>query len=160
MTDAEDRLTDALDVLTPKQRKWAEAYAGVACGNGVKACELAGYSGTYSTMAVQAHHNIRNPKIIYVLEMLQESDPLVMGRSERLRTLSRIARGDESEEKVTATGEVVVARASLSDRMKAIEALSKAAGEHIPKKTDGTGSLPVELTIEQLLELAQHGKAK
>lgn len=130
--DDGSELAELLAALTVKQRRWAEAYAGEAAGNGVKACEMAGYGGSKADKSCQSWQNYRNPKIRAVLDAFQESDPLVAGRVERLRFVTRVFRGEEKDEKIV-DGKVIEVRASVADRLKAYDALSKAAGEHIPK---------------------------
>jgi len=50
-------------MLTRKQRLWAEAYMGECKGNAVESTKKAGYKGSYSSLAVQGHDNLNNPKI-------------------------------------------------------------------------------------------------
>jgi phage terminase small subunit len=155
----DDAETQALlDKLTPKQRRWAEAYAGEAAGNGTKAAQIAGYSGTREQFAVIAYNNVRNPKIRAVLDAWTESDSLVCGRVERLRILAAIARGDAYDEKLDGQGNRVELRVATKDRLAAIKALAEAAGEHIQRTNVEVTGLPEGATIAQLLELAAAGK--
>lgn len=147
-----------LDKLTPKQRRWAEAYAGEASGNGAKAAKIAGYSGTMEQMAVVGYRNARNVHIRAVLDAWTEADPLVIGRVERLRLLAAIARGDAYDEKLDAQGCKVELRCATKDRLAAIKALAEAAGEHIQRANVEVTGLPEGATIAQLLELAAAGK--
>lgn len=139
--DDDDAETQALiDKLTPKQRRWAEAYVGEAAGNGAKAARIAGYSGDNEQMAVVGWRNTRNDSIRAVLDAWTESDPLVTGRIERLRLLAAIARGDAYDEKLDAQGNRVLLRVQTKDRLQALKALAEAAGEYIQRhevKVDG-----------------------
>jgi len=54
--------TEALPRLTQKQAKWVVAYLSNG-GNATKAAKAAGYKGSYRTLAVQGHENLKNPKI-------------------------------------------------------------------------------------------------
>lgn len=54
--------------LTPKQRKFMEAYMGPALGNAKKAAELAGYKGTDNTLRAVGSENLRKPAIRVALE--------------------------------------------------------------------------------------------
>lgn len=74
--------------LTLKQKRFAEYF--VASGNGVSSAELAGYEGSYSTLGVTAHDNLKKPKIQkYISELTSESG---MKAKEVLQRLSNIAR--------------------------------------------------------------------
>jgi len=52
--------------LSRKQLAFVEQY--VALGNGTEAARRAGYSGSANALGVQAHHNIRHPKIAPLIE--------------------------------------------------------------------------------------------
>ena len=52
--------------LTGKQRLFIEAY--LQCFNGVEAARRAGYQGSYSTLGVTAHDNLKNPKVKSVID--------------------------------------------------------------------------------------------
>jgi phage terminase small subunit len=157
--DDEEALKELLDVLTPKQRKWAEAYAGEARGNGTKAAEIAGYSGTREQLAVIAYNNVRNPKIRAVLDAWTESDPLVCGRVERMQILAAIARGEAYDEKLDGQGMRVEIRVATKDRLAALKALAEAAGEYIQRhehKIEGDlerlGMKDLEAELNKLLK--------
>lgn len=155
----DDAETQALlDRLTPKQRRWAEAYAGEAKGNAAKAARIAGYSGDNEQLAITGYHNARNPKIRAVLEAWSESDDLMCGRIERMQMLAAIARGEAYDEKLDSHGNRVELRVTTKDRLAAIKALAEAAGEHIQRANVEVTGLPEGATIAQLLELAAAGK--
>lgn len=76
--------------LTTRQKMFIDYYVGVANLNATRACELAGYKGTYNQLAVQGSVNIRNPNIkARIEEMLNKQ---VMSASETLTILSKQAR--------------------------------------------------------------------
>ncbi len=76
--------------LTPMQKKFADAY--ISTLNGVKSAEIAGYKGGYHQLGVQAHQNLKKPKIRqYVNERLET---FVMPANEILARLSEQAAGN------------------------------------------------------------------
>lgn len=133
--------SDAWDELTLLQQRFVDAYMGEANGNGVKACRLAGYKGQETTLASQASTNIRLPKIRAALDARIENDPLTVGRVERQRMLSRIARGEMKEEPGITP---------IRTRMDALDMLARSQGESIAHVQVG-GSL--ELTSMPLAKL-------
>jgi phage terminase small subunit len=104
---------------------------------------------------------LRRPRVQSAMAARVEGDELVGGRIERLRYLTRVMRGEETEERVVQTKEgaqVVQVRLSARDRMHACEMLAKAAGEHLPKApgtNDGAGF--AGMSVQQLFELATKG---
>lgn len=79
--------------LTGKQRLFVEYY--LQTWNAVKAARLAGYKGSYETLGVMGHDNLKKPKIKEAIDKrLQE---LVMDTNEILNRLSQQARGSISE---------------------------------------------------------------
>jgi hypothetical protein len=85
-----EALNDLARALTPKERAFAEAYAGSARGNATKAAEMAGYrAGKIHTLTSIGSENLRKPDIrAYV-------DALLMAHSrsqaEVIREVSDIA---------------------------------------------------------------------
>lgn len=76
--------------LTGKQLLWAQAY--IVTLNETEASRRAGYKGNDNVLAVQGHHNIRNPKIMaYVRDALRHH---AMSAEEVLVRLSDIGRND------------------------------------------------------------------
>lgn len=146
-----------LDALTEKQRRFCEAYAGEAAGNGVRACELAGYEGNKVTLASVAYENIRKPQIRAVLAAFQEQDPLVPSRIDALRDLGRIQRGEVSNWKMTGTGELVELPTTPEQMIAAIQELGKLRGDYVTKvaNTNAAGDDVEGLPLAQLLALAR-----
>lgn len=159
--DDDKEVMELLDKLTPKQRRWAEAYVGEACGNGAKAARIAGYTGTMEQMAVVGWRNARNESIRAVLDAWTESDPLVTGRIERLRLLAAIARGDAYDERLDNQGGRVEIRVATRDRLAALKALAEASGEYIQrhehKLESGLESLGMSDLKRELEELLKGG---
>jgi phage terminase small subunit len=78
------------DRLTGKQQIWADAY--IVTLNETESSRLAGYKGDDNVLAVQGHHNLRNPKIMaYVRERLEQH---AMSAEEVLVRLTDIGRND------------------------------------------------------------------
>lgn len=156
---ADEAIEEADSALSEKERRFCDAYMSPeAAGNGVKACRLAGYKGSDAVLATTAWRLLRKADIKASLDARLEHDPLVAGRVERLRLLTEIVRGELTEERLDTRGEVHVIKPSLADRMKALEALAKAAGEHVQRSSVEVHGLPENATIAQLLELAQAGR--
>jgi phage terminase small subunit len=78
------------DKLTGKQSKFVDAY--IICLNGTEAARRAGYSGDDNGLAVQAHENLRNTKIIRAIDA--RLAVFAMPANEVLIHLTDIARGD------------------------------------------------------------------
>ena len=158
MSDS-NAVAEADEDLTDMQRKFVDAYMGEAKGNGTQSCRLAGYAGADTVLATQACRMLRLPHIRRAIDARTECDPLVAGRLERLRFLTEIMRGEVTDEKLDKDGCRVEVRASTADRLKALEALSKAAGEHLPRPVaDGEEGMLSGLTPGQILDLALQGK--
>jgi phage terminase small subunit len=78
------------DKLTGKQQLWADAY--IVTLNETESSRLAGYKGDDNALAVQGHHNLRNPKIMaYVRARLEQH---AMSAEEVLVRLTDIGRND------------------------------------------------------------------
>lgn len=157
MTTAADDLADALAKLDPFDRRFAEAYAGLAAGNGCKAMELAGHEGDAAVRATLAWRKLRNVDIRAAIEAMVESDPLVPARQERLRIIGAIARGEVPDVRLTATGERVELPTKASDILAACRDLSELAGERVVKiaPTDSAGNDLKAWTMEQLIAITQ-----
>lgn len=77
-------------ILTGKQLRWAQEY--IITLNETESSRRAGYKGDDNALAVQGHHNLRNPKIMaYVREQLAQH---AMSAEEVLVRLSDIGRND------------------------------------------------------------------
>lgn len=129
-----------LSRLTVMQRKFVEGYA--THGHMRQAALEAGYSGTDGAVSQTASMTLRIPAVQAALEAMLECDPLVIGRVERLRLRSEIAR-DKGQQPFA--------------RLAAIDALDKIDGKLI-ERLHITGSLHLELesmSSEQLRKLAE-----
>lgn len=107
--------------LTPKQRRFVEAYCGEAKGNGLQAARLAGYRGNDKTLQVVAHNNIRKHIVAVEIEKLskKETARAIISREEVMALLADIATNTENE--------------TARDRVKAMDVLNKMRGEYIQR---------------------------
>jgi phage terminase small subunit len=148
-----DAVPDVFAGMTLKERRFTEAYLGAAAGNATKAARLAGYKGNLLTLGVVGSENLRKPRIREAFALLLEQDELVAGRTERLRFMSRVMRGEERDQRVTADGEVIEVRTPMHLRLRAAEKLAEIGGDfREPEKT--ADSLPPDLSVSQLFDLA------
>src|SRR5687768_4076781 len=111
-------------ILTIKQRLFVEAY--IETRNGTEAARRAGYAGDDYVLGVQAHDNLRNPKIKVHIENRIKSH--IISANEVLKELSDIATADWREflqVKYGKDGEVIHARPALGDKLRALELSGK-----------------------------------
>jgi phage terminase small subunit len=94
--------------LTEKQRLFAEALVADPEQNQTKAAGAAGYKGTMNALGVQAHANLKNPKIQQYIAAISAETGLIetkglaiersiASREEVLETMSAHMRGDLDE---------------------------------------------------------------
>ena len=150
---AEDEVPDLLADLTLKERRFVEAYLGEAAGNATRAARLAGYKGSAITLGVVGYENLRKPQIRSAVTQIIEHDELVAGRVERLRFMTRVMRGEERDQRITATGDVIEVRTPTQVRLRAAEKLCELAGDFREPDKD-SDDLPADLTIDELFDLA------
>jgi hypothetical protein len=124
-----------LDRLTPKRRRFVEAYCGEARWNATKAAELAGYKGgTRHSLEAEAWRLLRNVEIKAAVAWLSEQTGL--DRSEWAGRISSILRNP---------GE------ATRDQLRAAELLGRAAGWLGPDSQVNLTSVEVKsLSDEQL----------
>lgn len=153
---------DEVDGLNEHERRFVEAYMGDANGIGARAVKIISPDVTDGSARQMAYDLLRRPHVRKALRERVESDPLVAGRLERLRFLTRVVRGEESEKR-TRKGKngrtiKVDVPPSLYSRMQACDMLSKAAGEHLPVLPgDDDGKRASELTVAELFGLMNAG---
>jgi len=152
---AADAIAEADDGLSEKERRFCDAYAGDAAGNGAKACRMAGYEATDASLATIAWRLLRKVDIKRAIDARMESDPLVAGRVERLRFLTSVLRGEITDEKLDGEGSRVELRVDSKARLAAEAALSKVAGEHVQKValTNSAGDDIAGVPLSELLAL-------
>lgn len=76
--------------LTFKQKAFVQHFTSPETfGNGLRAAQKAGYSGSYSTLGVTAHDNLKNPKVQLAIQKRAKS---IMDAEECLTELSTVAR--------------------------------------------------------------------
>lgn len=111
-----DKTTKA---LTPKQKRFVDAYMGEARGNATEAARIAGYKGSDTTLKQVASETLAKPYIREEIDRLQSQSPLIATRDERLQILTKIIRSEGIE--------------STKDRLKALDQLSKISGDYIQR---------------------------
>ena len=150
---------DEDDGLSEYERQFVEAYMGDAHGVGAHAVLRISPDVTDASAASIACKILKRPHVRKALRDRMESDPLVAGRLERLRLLTRIARGEEMEQRRQGKrNQLVKHPPSLATRMEACAALAKAAGEHLPdnQADDASAKLAAllgSLNVQQLFAL-------
>ena len=145
--------------LTEKQRRWVEAFRGVAAGNATEASRLAGYKGNDKTLAQVGAENLRKPGILSALAQASKDDPKVANAGRLQRFWTKVMLGDEDP------------GAELKDRLRASELLAKSQGLFVHKvEHTGKDGKPIEhqhnqgpdlskLSTEQLREYREHMQA-
>ena len=153
MPAKDENACDLLEGLTLKERRFVEAYLGDAAGNATRAAKLAGYNGNPVTLSAVGYGNLRKPQIREALTQLIEHDELIPSRIERLRLLSRVARGQATDQRFAPDGSIVELRVPTRDQVAAIKVLCEIAGDfrEPAKMEDG---LPPDLSVEELFDLA------
>lgn len=117
--------------LSEKQRRFVEAYMGVAKGNATEAARIAGYKGDNNSLAVTGWQNLIKPKIKAALDIRVESDPLIADKDEIQHYWTKLIRDE--------TGGGLALRAS--------ELLAKTHGMFIERhevKTESTVTIECE----------------
>lgn len=100
--------------LTLKQKAFVEHFTSPETfGNGLRAAEKAGYKGTYSTLGVTAHDNLKNPKVQLAIQKRAKG---IMDANECLTELSDLARSKPSK-----NGDV-----TTKDKIRSLELVGKA----------------------------------
>lgn len=155
-------MSDEPEKLSILERRFCEAYAGECAGNGVRAAEVAGYSGSYGVLATTASRLLKKAEIREYLDSLIEHDPLAMKRIERVRQLSRIGRGEYTETKFNEEGKPYEVHPPAKDIIAAIKELGLLAGDYVTKvaHTDSKGEDVKSLSITELYAMAQMGKGE
>jgi len=123
--------------LTTKQQKFRDVFDG----NATKAAELAGYSGSYGTLAQIGRDNLRNPKIIKAIRERQNLSlsPLIATRLQRQLFWSKMM-FDENEDP--------------PNRLKASELLGRSEADFIERHKHDIGGSLMQIVAEL------HNKAK
>lgn len=102
--------------LTPKQRKFVDAYSG----NGTEAARTAGYRGSEAVLAQVAHENMRKPGIAEAISAreLGRRDKLIATREERQAFWSSLMRdgGRDGFERLKASELLGKSEADFTDK--------------------------------------------
>lgn len=131
---------------TERQRRFAEAITGPAMGNGTEAARLAGYKGSDNVLAVQASTNLRNPKVVALIEEMNAAirSKAIMTAEERQQWLTKVVRG-EVEDTALLEGVPKAVPAGLRMKLLASEQLNKMQGtENLNVTSNGA---PVSVTF-------------
>jgi hypothetical protein len=165
-----DDTPSGADELSLFELRFVEAYMGEAGGVGSRAVELAGGTSNPRSAAAIACEILKRPRVKEALRERGENDPLVAGRLERLRFLTKIMRGEVEEVRsvvvLRKAGQQVIERVyappSIADRMAAAQALAKAAGEHlaVDKGDEDLTRLVAKLasmSVAEMFELSRGG---
>ncbi len=119
---------------------------GEAAGNGVRACKLSGYRGSDKALAVQASGLIRRPHIREAIAARADEDPLIMGRVERQRFWSQVARGEIGTPTncIDENGKPVIVT-DMPSRLRGSELLAKSQGDFVDRvEHTGKDGGPIE----------------
>ena len=140
--------------LTPKERRFVEAYMGDADGNGTRAAQLAGYRGNSGTLGAIAYETLKRPHVREAIAALAELDPLVMGRIERMRRLTKIARGELTDQRIGAEGEVYEMRVPVREQHAAIRTIAELVGDFRAAKESEKEDPLKGLSAREMFDLA------
>lgn len=134
-----------MTILKPKQEKFCLEYS--MSGNATDAYLRAGYSVTDEVVAASnASRLLRNAKVQARLKEIAEeiSSTKVMNVKEISERLTKIARGEVSEEIILSGGDRSQKQASIRDQLKAIEMLCRTQGLFILKSDVNVhGAVPI-----------------
>lgn len=147
------RATKETRPLTHKQKRFCEYY--IRSWNATEAARKAGYSGSYHTLGVTGHTNLKKPKIKEYIQ--KRMDELTMGTDEILQRLTAMGRAtvepfvDEDSISVTLTAESEEAKQALG--------LVKKIKQYETRTEDGNVSRRFELELhdakDAIIQLAK-----
>jgi phage terminase small subunit len=117
--------------LSPKQRAFVEAYAG----NATEAARIAGYKGTYFTLATVGKENLKKPQIWVAIQARgkDEADSRIATRAERQAFWTDVVRGVVTDSGGNGEADIII-RPDMKDRLRAAELLGKSEGDFIERK--------------------------
>lgn len=147
--------------LTPKQKAFADYY--IETGNATEAAIKAGYSK--KTARVIGQENLTKPAIkTYIDERMEQlADKRIAKAEEVLEYLTRVIRGEETEQVVVtenvgdfmSEARVINKELSAKDRIKAAELLGKRYRlfvEKVEQKVDVNATTKLDSILQQLEE--------
>lgn len=139
-------MSDALDNLTLKQRRFVEVYLANG-GNGVRAALAAYNTEDYDTANAIARENLQKPPIRAAIDDgLKE---VAMGPSEILARLAEHARADMTDF-IDDAGEVDIARAAAAGKLHLVRRISSKRQTRVSDKDETiTEEVRVELQDQQ-----------
>lgn len=122
--------------LTPKQRKFLEAYMGPAKGNATEAARLAGYKGDGNTLGAIGHRNLRHTQVATTLANVRAQGSH-MKVPELMDWWSDLANDED---------------VPYAIRLKASEYLAKAQAAFVARvEQSGPGGGPIETAVKTKL---------
>ncbi len=145
--------------MTPKQRKFCDEY--IKTGNATQSAVSAGYS--QKTAYSIGTENLKKPKLKkYIENQLKEiSDNAIATAEETLTILTKIARGERTEQVITAEGDIIEKHPDTNQVIKASSEILK----RYPLVQDiningniNTNNPFADLTTEELRALASRGE--
>lgn len=138
-------MSDSVEIkLTPKQKKFCEAYLGEAKFNATKAAILAGYSE--KTAGSTGYENLKKPEILAYMRENQSSAGI--NEFQTLHELKDVAYSDWRDHVVISydhEGNEKECILMLKDKVKALEILAK-----IQKLTDDKSNVNVEVNLPKV----------
>ncbi|MCP3065813.1 terminase small subunit [Myxococcus sp. K38C18041901] len=135
--DARSAPDESSRSLTPKQRRFAELYAG----NGTEAARLAGYAGRDNVLAQTARGLLRNPHIRALIAEREgkEVGPHIATREQRQAFWTRTMEDTEED---------------MPQRLKASELLAKSQGDFLERvELAGKDGGPVKADVTAKVEV-------
>ena len=137
--------------LNPKQEKFCLEYA--SCGNATQAY-LKVYGGNELSAAAQSSRLIRKDNIRARLKELADeiASAKIADVRELQERLTKIIRGEVTEEIILPSGERVQRQATIRDILKAIEILAKIQGLFVMKQEVDIKNAPVIIGGADFLE--------
>ncbi|BAV02704.1 terminase small subunit [Lactococcus petauri] len=145
--------------MTPKQRKFCDEY--IKTGNATQSAVSAGYS--QKTAYSIGTENLKKPELKkYIENQLKEiSDNAIATAEETLTILTKIARGERTEQVITAEGDIIEKHPDTNQVIKASSEILK----RYPLVQDiningniNTNNPFADLTTEELRALASRGE--
>ncbi|MDC0825728.1 terminase small subunit [Lactococcus petauri] len=145
--------------MTPKQRKFCDEY--IKTGNATQSAVSAGYS--QKTAYSIGTENLKKPELKkYIESQLKEmSDNAIATAEETLTILTKIARGERTEQVITAEGDIIEKHPDTNQVIKASSEILK----RYPLVQDiningniNTNNPFADLTTEELRVLASRGE--
>jgi phage terminase small subunit len=137
--------------LNPKQEKFCLEYA--SSGNATQAYQVA-YGADAKTSSTNASKLLRNTSVKARLKELADeiASAKIADVRELQERLTKIIRGEVTEEVILPSGEIVQRQVTIRDILKAIEILAKIQGLFVVKQEVDIKNAPVIIGGAEFLE--------